>query len=106
LRDQRVTTLRQLESLGALTVVQLEARRIQLESEITTQATRLARESTDAAEALAAVKNQLQEARRAIVETEDLALLQEVGVYKYRHPLTDAVLTKRNWQRSKTRSKP
>ena len=23
--------------------------------------------------------------------TEDLALLQEVGIYRYRHPLTDAV---------------
>jgi hypothetical protein len=31
------------------------------------------------------------DARRAIVATDDLALLQEVGVYQYRHPLTDAV---------------
>jgi hypothetical protein len=29
--------------------------------------------------------------REAIVETEDLALLQEAGIYRYRHPLTDAV---------------
>lgn len=34
---------------------------------------------------------QLDEARRTIVTTEDLALLQEAGVYHYRHPLTDAV---------------
>ncbi|HEY4981225.1 MAG TPA: DUF4041 domain-containing protein [Pseudolabrys sp.] len=91
LRAQREAALKQLEILGALPVAQLEARRVQLEAEIAAQTTRLAREKSDAADALAAVKKQLKEAHRAIVETEDLALLQEVGVYQYRHPLTDAV---------------
>jgi hypothetical protein len=40
---------------------------------------------------LAAIKKQYADIRRSIVETEDLILLQEVGIYKYRHPLTDAV---------------
>jgi len=41
--------------------------------------------------AVEVLKKQLAEARKAIIETEDLALLQEAGVYHYRHPLTDAV---------------
>ena len=52
---------------------------------------RLQRDRADAAEALRATSAQLDEARKAIVTTEDLALLQEAGIYRYRHPLTDAV---------------
>ena len=37
------------------------------------------------------LSRQLEEVRRKIVITEDLALLQEAGIYKYRHPLTEAV---------------
>jgi hypothetical protein len=33
----------------------------------------------------------LAEIQKAIVATEDVALLQEAGVCKYRHPLSDAV---------------
>jgi hypothetical protein len=29
--------------------------------------------------------------RQQVVVTEETALLQEVGIYEYRHPLTDAV---------------
>ncbi|POM23394.1 T5orf172 domain protein [Actinomadura rubteroloni] len=36
----------------------------------------------------------LEEARTAIVETRDVALLQEVGVYEYLHPLADVVAYK------------
>lgn len=39
----------------------------------------------------AAVRVELQAARDKIVVTEETALLQEVGVYQYRHPLDDAV---------------
>lgn len=35
-------------------------------------------------------KNKIAEIQQGIVETEELALLQEAGVYHYRHPLTDA----------------
>ena len=37
------------------------------------------------------MKAQTDEALRTIVETRETALLQEVGIYDYRHPLTDAV---------------
>jgi hypothetical protein len=43
---------------------------------------------------LAAVQNQLGEVRAQIVVTEEQALLQEVGIYQYRHPLDDAVAYK------------
>ena len=37
------------------------------------------------------MKRKVKEAHQSIVATDDLALLQEVGIYHYRHPLTDAV---------------
>lgn len=39
-------------------------------------------------------QNQLAQARAEIVQTDEMALLQEVGIYKYRHPLDDAVAYK------------
>lgn len=38
-----------------------------------------------------AARAQLEAARAGIVQTDELALLQEVGIYQYRHPLDDAV---------------
>jgi hypothetical protein len=81
----------QLSKLGALSVLQLEAKRADLEREIAEQASRLQRERADAAEAVRALSATLDETRKAIVATEDMALLQEAGIYRYRHPLTDAV---------------
>lgn len=43
---------------------------------------------------LAATQNELGEVRAKIVVTEEQALLQEVGIYEYRHPLDDAVAYK------------
>ena len=80
-----------LDRLGALTVTQLEARRSEIEREIADQASRLERERAEVAAAVQALKGQLEETRKTIVSTEDIALLQEAGVYDYRHPLTDAV---------------
>ena len=91
MRAQRDEARKQLEILGALPVLELEARRAELERQIGEREARLAREMSEAADSLNAAKAQLQEVRKSIVATEDLALLQEVGVYQYRHPLTDAV---------------
>lgn len=95
LRAQCDQSRETLARLGALSVLQLEAKRAGLEREIVEQAARLERERADAAEALCAASTQLDEARKAIVVTEELALLQEVGIYRYRHPLTDAVAYQR-----------
>jgi seryl-tRNA synthetase len=91
LRAQRDEMQKQLETLGILSVVQLEAKRTSLQGEIAEQAERLAQERSAAVAAVQELKVQLGEVRKSIVDTEDLALLQESGIYRYRHPLTDAV---------------
>jgi hypothetical protein len=91
LRAQRDEMQGRFETLGLLSVLQLETHRANLEREIAEQAARLEEERSAAATAVQPLKVQLEEARKAIVATEDLALLQEAGIYHYRHPLTDAV---------------
>jgi hypothetical protein len=91
LRKQRDEMHSQIEALGILPVLQLEAKRASLEREVAEQASRLEHERSAAAVAAQELRLQLDEARKSIVETEDLALLQEAGIYRYRHPLTDAV---------------
>ena len=91
LRAEREATRRFLDSLGAGPVLQLEGRRLELEQELFELRNIVSREKSEAATALESAKRQLQEARQLIVATEDTALLQEVGVYRYRHPLTDVV---------------
>ncbi|MEU8802438.1 DUF4041 domain-containing protein [Spirillospora sp. NPDC048819] len=48
---------------------------------------------------------ELQRARNSITETEDLALLQEAGVYEYQHPLADVVAYKAELAKVKDRIK-
>jgi hypothetical protein len=91
LRVQRDTAQKQLEKLGAIPVLQLEARRVELQRETAEQTARINRVWAEAAAGLEALKKQVLEARSALVVSDDLALLQEAGVYQYRHPLTDAV---------------
>ncbi len=91
LRNERDDLRAQMARLGALSVIELEAKSKELEADIAAQRVRLEREREAAMTAVEVLKKQLAEARKAIVETEDLALLQEAGVYHYRHPLTDAV---------------
>jgi hypothetical protein len=90
-KAQRNEAMRQLSRLGALPIIHLEAHKAALAREIQQQSLQLARESAEAGAALLDVKRQLQDVRASVVETEDVALLQEAGVYHYRHPLTDAV---------------
>lgn len=91
LKAERDQLKEQFAKLGVLSVLELEAKRADLAREIAEQASRLQRERADAAEALRVLSATLDESRKAIVATEDLALLQEAGIYRYRHPLTDAV---------------
>ena len=37
------------------------------------------------------MRRQLEEAQKSIVMTDEFVLLQEIGIYQYRHPLTDVV---------------
>lgn len=91
LKAQRDAVLQQLKTLGVLPILQLEARRAELEREIADQRARIERTWSEGTAALANLNEHIREARKSIVVTEDLALLQEVGIYHYRHPLTDAV---------------
>jgi hypothetical protein len=81
----------QLNRLGALTVVELEAKKAGLESAVHQLELQRARlREAERAETMS-WQQRLSEIKEAIVATEDLALLQEAGIYQYRHPLTDAV---------------
>ncbi|SNR97055.1 T5orf172 domain-containing protein [Streptosporangium subroseum] len=55
--------------------------------------------------AIADATRRLHEIEQQIVQTEEIALLQEVGVYEYRHPLSDAVAYKDRLAQVKTRIK-
>lgn len=81
----------QMAELGHLTVVELEAKKTGLQNELAQLTLHIATDRTTASNALEAERAQLKAIRTQIVETEELALLQEAGVYNYRHPLTDAV---------------
>lgn len=91
-----------LDRLGAFSVLELEQRQALQAREIAEQAADAERAE---AAALAELEAQLSERRREVkraeeqlqalkdevVTTSDEAVLQEVGVYEYRHPLTDSV---------------
>lgn len=88
--------------LGVLDVVELERRRQELDEELTQQSARLVRERDQAKASLEAelaearrqrhqLTQELAALRQQIVVSSDEALLQEAGVYEYRHPLTDSV---------------
>lgn len=91
LRTQLAEAHSNLGTLGILPILELEAKRASLEREVAEQAARLSQERFAAASAVQTLRSQLEETRKSIVETEDLSLLQEAGIYRYRHPLTDAV---------------
>ncbi|MET8153679.1 DUF4041 domain-containing protein [Actinoplanes sp. NPDC049668] len=70
--------------LGVLSAIELEQYREKLGREVAEQTARAQAEQ-------AALQQRLGELRQQIVVTEETALLQEAGVYQYRHPLSDAV---------------
>jgi hypothetical protein len=55
---------------------------------------RLARELEDLRRETAQASLELSDAKREIIETRDAAILQEVGIYEYRHPLDESVAYK------------
>lgn len=105
-----------MSRLGTLDVVELEARRTELRQAIEVQQERLAGDLAEHtadldAQTQAAVRrrqavlerdsaevrrleDRLKEVRDQVVVTEEAMILQEVGIYQYRHPLTDAAAYK------------
>ncbi|MCZ7430057.1 DUF4041 domain-containing protein [Micromonospora sp. WMMA1949] len=74
----------EMNRLGVLSTVELEQYRERLRREAAEQAAAAQAQKAD-------LDRQLRELREQVVVTEETALLQEAGVYEYRHPLSDAV---------------
>lgn len=86
-RQQReeISHLReQLARYGAMDVAELAAERDQLNAEVNQLRDRLGQERSTLQRDLATLRSQ-------IVLTQEQEILQEVGIYTYRHPLTDSV---------------
>lgn len=104
---------RRSEELGLLSAVELQEHRDALAADVDAQQARL-RDERAAAEAvmrqeaeqhrasldqqsaetrrqLAETEARLQELQAVVTVTEEVALLQEVGVFEYRHPLSDSI---------------
>ncbi len=104
---------RRTEELGLLSAVELQARRDALAAEIATQERQLRtdrekaeaemtrerdhhrasleKQTVDAARRKQELEGQLVELEARITVTEETALLQEVGIFDYRHPLSDSI---------------
>ncbi|MCW2814193.1 MAG: chromosome segregation ATPase [Nocardioides sp.] len=99
----------EMARLGVLDILQAQAERDRLAGEVTAQQQALDAERQRFAAAVAAqnadynrqqsdlqrlrgeLEQQIAMLRAQVVETEELAILQEAGVYRYHHPLDDSV---------------
>ena len=90
LTAENATLTTKLEELGAMEHLELERRLQDLKDEITTTTGKLSSERDSLGAEVAAEASRLSEIKQAIVETDNALILQEVGVYQYRHPLDSA----------------
>lgn len=74
----------EMDRLGALEVAELERQREALRAETQAMRENLAGERASLERALADLKTR-------VVKTQEAEILQEVGIYEYRHPLSDSV---------------
>ncbi len=72
-----------MSRLGVFSAVELEQYRDRIQREIADQSARGQAQLTE-------MEQRLRDLRQQVVATEETALLQEAGVYQYRHPLTEA----------------
>lgn len=79
-----------LTELGAMEHIERERRLADLQREIELTTEKLTKERDGLAKEVAEEAQRLSSIRAAIVETDDALVLQEVGVYQYRHPLDSA----------------
>jgi hypothetical protein len=73
--------------------------------EVAAEIGRLRDEAAEVRRKVAEKRRELARLRKDIVETQDLALLQEAGVYEYQHPLGDVVAYKAELAKVKDRIK-
>lgn len=77
----------EMQRLGVLDVAELQRERVELQAHIAEQRAAFAAEE-------ATVNAQLADLRRSVVLTQEAEILQEVGIYQYRHPLADSIAYK------------
>jgi seryl-tRNA synthetase len=105
-----------LSRLDVLSAAELEQRKDALAQELAQQQARLEQERGAAGQVLQQeiaqltqqrndLFGQLHQLRQEVVATEEEAVLQEVGVYRYRHPLSDAVAYQADLARLRDRIK-
>ncbi|MGW3113383.1 DUF4041 domain-containing protein [Streptomyces sp. NPDC001091] len=93
--------LGEVERIDAVLDAKVEAAAIRAERELHGTRQQLTEMEMQAQE----VERRLATARGALVVTDDLTLLQEAGIYEYRHPLADAVAYKAQLDRIKEQYK-
>ncbi len=90
-RHERDWALYRLDELNALPAFQREMKKLELEADAIQQISWFNKQIEQAGQQLLEVKSQIDKAHRDLVVTDELILLQEAGIYHYRHPLTDVV---------------
>lgn len=80
----RDNALARLREVGGLSFLEIKNRQAALALEVEAQSAELSK-----------LKGEVAAARSAIVETDEIALLQESGIYAYSHPLEDVVAYQR-----------
>jgi hypothetical protein len=89
--QQEIAQLRRsIQELGALEHVELQQKLSRLKQEIESSREVLASEADEVSAQVATQRQQVEALRRELVVTNDALILQEVGVYEYRHPLDTA----------------
>jgi Domain of unknown function (DUF4041)/Meiotically up-regulated gene 113 len=99
------TEHKKLERLRSYSVLELENRQSDLAKEIAEQETVLSRQRAEVAAAVQAANDDLQRVRKSLAETQEDVLLQEVGVYRFRHPLSDVLAYQNELAQIQTRIK-
>ena len=79
-----------MQELGTLEHVDLQQKLAELKQEIESSRKVLDAERHEVGAQVAAQRQQVEALRQELVVTDDALLLQEVGVYEYRHPLDTA----------------
>lgn len=91
LRAQLSSAHRELHRLGAYSLLEIQRIVAAAQEAAQRQAEKDARDHEEAKAKLQMLLRRQEEVHQSVVKTEDIALLQESGVYRYHHPLTDAV---------------
>ncbi|QKE85149.1 DUF4041 domain-containing protein [Arthrobacter sp. NEB 688] len=81
----------ELTRLRVMDLVELQEERDRLNAELGSLRQAMTTAQTDAERQEQAIRSQLTTLRQTVVDTEETAILQEVGVYRYRHPLDDSI---------------